>query len=462
MKKTTITATIKGGNQLTGEITIVPNKNAVLPAIAASILTDGQMEYHNLPYSPDVEKMLKTLSKMGAAVDDLSATISICCKNISTHIVPSDDINDMQAGYLLAGPLLARFGKASIPLSSGCRLGYRGFEDHAEYFKKLGVRFSVMENYVHFELIESIKDERITVKDNAMYEERSVLYSSPFVTPTENILMLLSGSSRFNTKVSGIAQEPHIAQLIELLKKMGANIKGSGSCLWVAGKDILSGATFTAEPDHVSYFGFAVTAAMTKSDITLCVPTPLPEGIIHMNEFLEKTGVKLELVKNGVKIFGSQSAFTPNETFPKFDTDVFKVNHGPWPMFPVDCLPSMLAWSSMNANPLTSTRLNNWLYSDGLKYVPVLREMGAKIGSFDDQRATVQGTLNGNPYNISADITAPDVIEGCRAVISCALAGKGTYEIKNVQYIMRREPNFFETLKHCGADIEITHFEETT
>ena len=460
MKKTTITATIKGGKVLSGEIMIVPNKNAVLPAIAASILTNETMTYHNLPFSPDVEKMLKTLSKMGAEVDDLSATIHICCKKIRTHKVPSDEINDMQAGYLFAGPLLARFGKASIPLSSGCRLGYRGFEDHAEYFKKIGVTFSVDDNYVHFEVRESIKDEELRVRNNEpLHEERTVLYNSAFVTPTENILMLLARTSRFETKISGIAQEPHVVQLIGLLRRMGVTIKGDGSTVSIIGKDILSGTSFTAEPDHVSYFGFAITAAMTKSDIMFRVPIPLPFGIVHMNEFLQETGIKLEVVENGVKIYGSQSSFTPSDTFPKFDVGIYKVNPGPWPMFPVDCLPSMVAWSSMNADPSTSTRLNNWMYGDGLKYASVLKEMGAKL-SFDDQRVTVQGTPSGNPYITSADITAPDVIEGCRAVISCALAGKGSYEIKNVQYILRREPHFFEILKACGADIEITRFEE--
>ncbi len=461
-KNQTITVKIRGGRPLSGEVAIVPNKNAILPAIAASVLTDETIEYHNLPFSPDVTKMLKALEKMGADVRDESASIFICCKNIKTHIVPSDQVHDIQAGYLFAGPLLARFGKASIPLSSGCRLGYRGYEDHAAYLEKLGVGFSVDDSYIHFQLHESIKDDRITIEPHGpLYNSRFILYKSPFVTPTENVLMLLSRTSRFETEISGIAQEPHIAQLIALLKQMGVSIKGKGSTVAIAGKEILSGGVFNAEPDHVDYFGFAITAAMTKGDILLRVPVPFSQGIAHMNEYLEESGVHLEKKEQGVFIWGSKSSFSPTATFPKADVGTYKVNPGPWPMFPVDCLPSMVAWSTMNQDPLTSTRLNNWMYTDGLKYAPVLKEMGAKITSLDDQRVTVQGTMQGNPYNFSATVTAPDVIEGARAVLSCALAGTGTYEIKNAQYILRRNPNFFDMLKKLGADVEVQYLSES-
>lgn len=462
MKTHAITVRITGGKPLHGEVPIVPNKNAVLPALAASILTDETMGYHNLPSSPDVEKILKALEKMGAHVDDESGTVYICCKNISNPIVPSEFIRDMQAGYLFAGPLLARFGEAHLPIASGCRLGYRGHEDHAEYLRKLGVTFSISDNVIRFRLEESIKDDRVVISDrqSPLHPERKISYSNPFVTPTENILMLLAATSRFNTEVSGIAQEPHVAQLLSLLKSMGATIQGSGSTVSIIGNDSLKGASFTAEPDHVDYFGFAITAAITKSDLLLHIPIPLSKGIAHMNEFLEQTGVKIRLERDGVLILGSESSFSPSHTFQKADTDIYKINPGPWPMFPVDCLPSVIAWASMNNDPATATRFNNWMYSDGLKYVPPIKEMGAKIPLHDDQRVQVQGIFGGNPY-AGADliVTAPDVIEGARAVISCALAG-GQYEIRNVQYILRRNPNFFNILKNLGAEIEVKHLQE--
>jgi UDP-N-acetylglucosamine 1-carboxyvinyltransferase len=454
MSSKTITIHVRGGKALSGMVKIVPNKNAVLPAIAASILTDETMTYYNLPQSPDVLNMLCALEEMGAAVDKDTATVTICCADLQDMPVPLEYIKDMQAGYLFAGPLLARFGSASIPMASGCLLGYRGYEDHAEYLRKLGVKFEVKDRYVTFTLEESIKDPRVSVVDDSFENERFVTYQSPYVTPTENVLMLLSKTSRYVTEVSGIAQEPHVAQLIELLRQMGARIRGKGSTVTVTGVDKLRGSTFVAEPDHVDYFGFAVLAAMTKSDLLLQVPTPLTSGIKHINDFISEMGIQFEIQKDGVMVFGSTSTYRPVATFPKADKFIYKMNPGPFPGFPVDCLPSFIGFSSMNPDPHTATRSINWMYTDGLTYVPVLKVMGAQVGSIDDQRVLIQGVTGGNPYTAEATVTAPSVIEGVRAIISCALAG-GKYTIKGVEYILRRNPKYFEILKELGADIEI-------
>lgn len=452
------TIKIKGGKTLGGKVAIAPNKNAILPAIAASILTNEIMTYTNMPMSPDVKKMLAALKHMGAEViaDVGNHIVTICCKNLNTCIVPSEHIYEMQAGYLFAGPLLARFGEAVIPKSSGCRLGYRGHEDHAEYFRELGVWFEVTDNQVIFKLNESIKDQRIVEKGRLSPQKREIVYDNPLVTPTENILMLLAGTSAYETEISGIAQEPHVVQLIELLKKMGVKIKGKGSTITVTGGDNLQGVIFTAETDHVDYFGFAIMAAMTESSITAVLPVPLSHGIKRMNHFMKKMGIAFEVLNSKEVLFkGKSSAFNPIGTFPRADTDTFKMNPGPWPMFPVDCLPSFIAFSSMNTSPTTATRSTNWMYTDALKYVPVMKEMGAAVSFSDDQRVMIRGTENGNPYNKKLTVTSPDVIEGARAIISCALSGTGEYTIQNVHYILRRNPDFFDILKKLGADIEI-------
>src|ERR1700761_6750920 len=163
-----ISIKIKGGLPLSGTIAIAPNKNAILPALIAAILTDETMTYKNVPASPDVTKILAALSEMGASVAINDSTVTICCKKITTSVVPSKHIHEMQAGYLFAGPLLTRFGEASIPPSAGCQLGYRGYEDHAEYFKKLHVEVGLKdigkEKYVHFKRSQPIIDERLTLK----------------------------------------------------------------------------------------------------------------------------------------------------------------------------------------------------------------------------------------------------------------------------------------------------------
>ncbi len=437
MKNKTII--INGGKTLSGIVEIVPNKNAILPAIAASILTDDTMFYRNVPMSPDVKKMCSALESMGATIYFEDQNLQICCKDLSTWEVPDEHISGIQAGYLFAGPLLSRFGKAKIPQTSGCRLGYRGHEDHAEYFRKIGISFTLSSDSILF------------FKDKNFKKQNQALYNSAFVTPTENILMFLAGEKDSQINLSGIAQEPHVKQLIQLLKKMGATILGQGSDIEIIGGKKMNGAIFEAESDHVDYFGFAITAAITKSDLLLKVSDSV--GINHLSEFLTQTGIILEKVKDGIMVFGSRSQFNPMETFPRADEWTYKMNPGPWPMFPVDCLPSFIAWSTMNKNENTSTRSNNWLYTDGLKYISAMKEMGAKIGLYDDQRVVTIGN-DRQPYSRNLEITSPDVIEGARAIINCALSG-GIHTIKNAQYILRRNPKFFDILKELGADIEI-------
>lgn len=453
------TIKIKGGTPLHGTVTIAPNKNAILPALLASILTDEVMTYTNVPESPDVKKILAALKTMGAQVRQKEDTVVICCKALTTNIVPSEHIREMQAGYLFAGPLLARFGKAAIPPSSGCQLGYRGYEDHAEYFRKVGVGVDLLEiegqTYVHFTANDSRKEYRTVSKNSEpLYESRTVSYNSPLVTPTENILLFLAGNSRFDTELSGIAQEPHVVQLIDLLKMMGVQIKGKGSTIKIRSSGKLKGAQFIPGPDHVDYFGFVITAAMTKS--TLLLQLPVTAGIVHMNEFIKSIGIALDVKKDGVRVLGNQSSYKPSETFPRAqDAKTYKMNPGPWPMFPVDCLPSFVAWSTLNNDPTTSTFVNNWMYDNGIEYVPVMQQMGARILGSDRQRVTTMGVTGSHPYRSSnLEVTAPNVIEGVRALISCALSG-GEYSIHNAHYILRRNPNFFTVLKELGAVIEI-------
>jgi UDP-N-acetylglucosamine 1-carboxyvinyltransferase len=462
-KEKIVNACIQGGKPLKGSITIAPNKNAILPAIAASILTDEEMVYQNVPMSPDVRILLNALRYMGAIIDDTTATIIVCCKGLKTHIVPKEHVDGIQAGYLFAGPLLARFGKAVIPQTSGCRLGYRGYEEHAHYFKKLGVVFTVTDQEIEFSLEQDIHDHRILEKDKLAYEKRKITYCNPFVTPTENILMLLAASSKYETTVCGIAQEPHVVQLLELLHRMGAHIQGNGSTITIIGEEKLKGATFVTGPDHVDYFGFAVLAAMTNADLLLHVGDPIASNIHHMNEYLEDVGIKTVCLEKGeILIKGSESKFDPGPTFQRADEHgTFKINPGPWPMFPVDSIPAYVAFSSTNPNTNTSLLINNWMYTDGFKYVQNLKEMGARVSLSDGQRVVING-VSGNPYTLNTSVVAPDVIEGARAVIMCALSGTGTYVIKNAQYILRRNPEFFDILKRIGCSIELERLESTT
>jgi UDP-N-acetylglucosamine 1-carboxyvinyltransferase len=371
----------------------------------------------------------------------------------------------MQAGFLFAGALLGRFKEVNIPITSGCALGYRGPEGHIEYLGGLGgIEHTLSDTTVSFKLTEPITDERLVARNSLRYEERKVVYTQPKVTPTENVLLLLAKSSRYKTEISGIAQEPHVQGLIEMLREMGATITGKGSTIEVIGADKLRGVTVTAQPDHIDYFGCVVMAVMTKSDILLTMNGKLAPGIIVMNKFIEQMGIKIAVEGGNVRVFGSLSSYNPNDSFPrvkKFGHFMYAMKPGPWPAFPVDGLPSFIALSTMSNDLTTSTFVNNWMYEDGLRYVPVIKKMGANISYCDDQIVVIDGTESGNPFEKENCIVvdSPEVIEGTRAISYCGMAG-GNHVINNAQYILRRSPEFFELHKRLGAHIEI--FEPST
>lgn len=452
---------IVGGKPLVGTIQIVPNKNEILPKLIASILTDGVMVYTHVPKSPDVEKVLAVLKYLEADVDDDTATVTICCKKIVNKDIPFKMIEGMQAGYLFVGALLTRFKEVNIPIASGCALGYRGPEGHIEYLVGLGgIEHTRSDDSVSFRLTEPITDERLVARDSLQYQERKVFYTQPKVTPTENVLLLLAKSSRYKTEISGIAQEPHVQALIEMLREMGATISGKGSTIEVIGADKLKGVTVTAQPDHIDYFGCVVMAVMTKSDILLTMNgTSLAPGIVFMNKFIKQMGIIFTIEGGNVRVFGSLSSYNPDDSFPrvkKFGHFMYAMKPGPSPAFPVDGLPSFIALSAMSKNLSISTFVNNWMYEDGLKYVPIIKEMGANISYCDDQMVVIDGTESGNPFNKEKCIVveSPNVIEGTRAISYCAMAG-GNHVIKNAHYILRRSPEFFELHKRLGAQIEI-------
>ncbi|MBP6904746.1 MAG: hypothetical protein KBB91_01665 [Candidatus Pacebacteria bacterium] len=457
---------LNGGKPLNGVLKIAPNKNEALPKIAAALLTKDKMTYIGFPRSPDVLKLLSIMRALGAEVEDGTATITICCRNITTTIVPQKFVEDMQAGYLFAGPLLGILGQATIPVASGCDLGQRGYEGHVEYFKKFGVACTVTDNTITFKLPEyseedptaSIRNDDIVERGQLEYPVRSAIFRNPQVTPTENIILLAAKTTKYWTKISGIAQEPHIKQLIELIREMGATVVGEGSTIAILGSNNLKGVVVHLEPDHVDFYGSAVGCIINRTD-DVFLETRLTRGIIWTAELLEQLGAKLEIVHGeGVKIFGSRSVFAPDETLAKEkghnNRRVYIVNPGPWPSHAVDFLPSTVNFASMNMDNKTSTIINNWMYQNGFKYVPILKQMGMSIDWYDNQRVCILGIAEEDRSFSQKLITinSPKVIEGTRAILSYGMA-RGNYVIYDIDYIFRRNPEFLTNYLNLGADI---------
>lgn len=457
--KDNLTIIVEGGKQLSGSVVIQPNKNAVLPAIALATLTSKPCILRNIPNSPDVTNMLQAITTMGGKVtiDHLDSgliTVSITCKELN-QVVP-DCVKDMQAGILFAGPLLARFGSCTIPLAIGCKLGYRGPEGHIKYLNTFGVACTVGDDSIYFSA-----DIRVT-KDHSLVRKGPVTtkrykFSEALVTPTENLLMFLSSFTAHIVTVSGIAQEPHVACLRFLLQTMGMNIQGAGNTLTISGNiGILRGFEFDFlnEPDFVDFYGIAVSAAMTKSDITLVVkPT---EAIMDMVQHLQDISVVCEVLESSIVVRGSQSHYQPTDEFAKAAPDTWKLDPGPAPGFPVDCLPSFVAMACMNDNPGTHTAISNWMYTDGLGYVPGLKRLGADI-SLEHKKHIVVHSQQVPFGNLEKEVTIEcvPVIEGCRALFMGALARKGTTVLVGIEPLLRRNPDFITYYQRLGADITI-------
>lgn len=460
------TIRIEGGKPLSGILSIGPNKNAVLPVLCATILTKESCILKNVPKSPDVLKILEAIQDLGGTVVwNNESTLTICCANVQNKPV-SDCVKDIQSAILFVGPLLARFGKADVPVAIGCKLGYRGPEDHIMYLSKLGATCTLSQGRIIFSVNhEELRDQKLT----GNYSEtrtKNFMFSEASVTPTENLLMLLSTVTKFNVELQGIAQEPHVHFLVSVLEKMGMVIHGKGSVLKTEGYlKNLKGfeCDFAEEPDFVEVYGTAVMVALTGGEVhLLCAPT---QTIHHMIDFLQEVGIACGITSTGVTIRGTESKFNPVPGFPKANATVWKLNPKPWPGFPVDCLPSFIAWSCSNSRPLTGVTVNDWMYEEGLTYVAKLRALGAKIIEFSNSlgsqkiliegQHTPEGSYLQSPGQREIRISSVPVIEGTRAIVSLALARNGVTVLEGVEPLLRRSPTFINDFQKLGAHIEI-------
>jgi UDP-N-acetylglucosamine 1-carboxyvinyltransferase len=453
-------ATIKvlGGKPLTGSITIESNKNEVLPLIAATLHTLEICTIHNVPRSPDVLKMLAALREMGAGVLFNENLLTICCKNVNTWEVPKL-VAGMQASILFVGPLLARFGKAKVPRNVGCQLGFRGYEGHIEYLAPFGITCTEENNWLTFEVDHNLlKDDSLVQSRDKIREVKHEYFTQALVTPTENLLMLLSMVTAYDVELSGIAQEPHVVRLMNVLKMMGVLIRGDHGVVKISGSyKPLKGFNVTLEPDHVDFYGTMVAGILTKGtlDITYHDAHEFESytSLNRMTRFMQNVGISVSKQGSIYKVVPSH--FNPEIHFPKAADNIWKLDPGPWPAFPVDSLPSFVVLACANRNTEMDMLISNWMYEDGMRYASVLKDLGIAISIENPQKVRIRGSESMFSNNQSVEVTCPDVIEGARAVFLAALARPGVTIIKNFDPLLRRSPNFLQKYLALGASIEI-------
>ncbi len=432
------TVKIRGGKPLKGSVNLIPNKNAIVAAIPAAILTDETVIYHNVPKSTDVEKLLEMMKLLGASVDDSNYdNLKINCSKINTYKVDKVLGEKIRASIMFAGPLLSRFGLAEIPVPGGCVLGARSISAHVDAFQKAGVKIEYCDGFVRFTAPKNDK------KDYFIWQTEAS------VTATENLAMYASGMEN-KYEIVDAACEPHVSQLLRLLSDMGADVSGIGSNkLIIDGSRKLKGASFTPEPDFVDIAGYIVATAITNGEITIKGANK-PDFIGGIIQWFEKFNISITqsgedlIVKNN----GELKIDVEASGFPLAGNNLPKLYPRPWPGFPVDVIPVMATLACKVRGQLL---LSNWMYETGLDFARELNALGADILVLDPQRVIIRGPINFK----GGELVSPGVIQACKAIFLASLCDPVETTIHGVDILKRRYPDIFETYKSLGADITL-------
>jgi UDP-N-acetylglucosamine 1-carboxyvinyltransferase len=419
---------IQGGFPLSGTVVPAGNKNAALPVLAACLLTEDEVVLRNIPRIRDVEAMLALLDHMGVDVEWREENVvALNAANVDPDVeVPLELTEPIRASFLVAGPLLARFGRAVLPPPGGDVIGRRRLDPHLDAFRALGA--TVASNRVY--RIES--GDGLRACDFFMDE--------PSVMGTENALMaaaLTTGS----TVIHNAASEPHVQDLSRLLLQMGARIEGIGTNqLIVHGSEQLGGADFRIGPDHIEIGSFIALAAATGGEIRIkdCVRDDLRATELAF----ARLGVRLEYEGSDVTVPGGQDLRVRDDE----GQHVSKIEDGPWPAFPADLTSIALALATQADGMIL---IFEKMFENRLFFVDKLVTMGARVVLCDPHRAVVSG-----PSRLHGErVDSPDIRAGM-AMLIAALCAEGNTEIGNIRQIDRGYERIDERLRGLGARIE--------
>ncbi len=418
---------IEGGVPLSGTIVPAGNKNGALPILAACLLTEDEMVLRNVPRINDVEAMLMLLETLGASVEWLSASVvSIQAGAVDRFEVDRDLAERIRASFLLAGPLLARFGHAVMPPPGGDVIGRRRLDPHLDAFRALGATVEHGEN--------------IKVAAPIGLSPCDFLMDEPSVMATENALMA-AALTRGPTVIRNAASEPHVQDLARMLVAMGAAIDGIGSnVMTVHGVERLRGCTHTIAPDHVEIASFMALAGVTGGE--LVVKETVPGDLRMIRLVFERLGLHSELRGADVIVPGGQKLVIHND----IGDYMPKVESGPWPSFPADLTSIALALATQSEG---SVIIHEKMFENRLLFTDKLQTMGAAITICDPHRAIVIG-----PRRLRGQrLDSPDIRAGMAMVIA-ALCAEGLTEIGNVRHIDRGYERIDERLRALGARIQ--------
>ncbi|HZL54905.1 MAG TPA: UDP-N-acetylglucosamine 1-carboxyvinyltransferase [Solirubrobacteraceae bacterium] len=419
---------IHGGAPLNGTVTPAGNKNGALAILAASVLTDAELTLSNVPRIRDVDAMLEILAGLGVRVDWRGENeLALCGADVDVSAVDPLLGERIRASFLLAGPLLARFGRAEMPPPGGDVIGRRRLDPHLDGFASLGAAYE-FERGVY-----------VLAAEHGL-RAGEVFMDEPSVMATENVLMA-AALTPGTTIVHNAACEPHVQDLARLLVKMGATVQGIGSnLLTVEGAERLNGAAHTVAPDHIEIGSFMALAGVTGGELRITDTFPNDMRMICI--VFDQLGLHSEFDGNDIIVPGGQHLVVKAD----FGGYKRKVMDGPWPAFPADLTSVAIALATQAEG---SVLVHEWMFESRLIFTDKLEAMGADIVLCDPHRAIVTG-----PRRLrGARVESPDIRAGM-AMLIAALCAEGRSEIGNVGEIDRGYERIDERLRALGAQIE--------
>ena len=409
---------IRGGKKLQGTVRASGSKNAALPILVATLLTDETCVLHRVPDLRDVRTTLKILEYLGKKVTYENGTVTVSADGQLKNSLPYELVKQMRASFWVAGPLLARFLEAEIPLPGGCAIGVRPVDIHLKGFEKLGATCET-------------KAGNVILRAQELVPSKIVL-RFPSVGATQNLLMcacLIEGE----TVLKNVAKEPEIDDVVDFLNKMGADISADDKGrLVIYGKKTLHGTEHEVMSDRIESGSYILAAAATRGDVTVtgCVP----EHNAILLEDLQEAGFTLTVTNDSVRVHAYDGDIKP-----------IRVRTAPYPGFATDL---QAPWMTLMCFCSGTAEVDEDIFENRFMHAPELVRMGAEIVT-EKSVARITGVKDLS----AAHVQASD-LRGGMALVIAGLCAKGETEVERVYHIDRGYENLEEKLTSLGAQIK--------
>ena len=406
-----------GAKKLKGQIKISGSKNASLPILAATLLSNKKVYLQNLPRVKDIETMVSLLQSLGSKISFNKNNLAIDNKKQNKNFASYSLVKTMRAGILVLGPLLAKFGKAKVSLPGGCAIGTRPVDIHLDALSKLGVKYKIVQGYVHAKAPKGLIGSKIR-------------FPKISVGATENLIIAAS-YAKGTTVLSNCAIEPEIKDLVNFLKSMGCNINWiSKRSIKIEGVSNVKEINYSVMFDRIEAGTYLIAAAVTEGNLK--IQNVIPKIIQTEINTLKKIGVKIKVKKDELHIVGNKKIKS------------IKIKTAPYPGFPTDLQAQMMV---LLCKANKQSVIKEDIFENRFMHVAELNRMGAKISTVGN-KAKITGNINFE----AAELMATD-LRASVSLILAALTTKGKSVINKIYHLDRGYENIEKKLKKVGAKI---------